>query len=257
MSSGSRDPRERFSSRVENYVRYRPGYPTSVVDAIAMRCGDVETRRVADVGSGTGIFARLLIDRGFHVYGVEPNAEMRAAAETSMAGEVRFTSVDGSAEATTLSDASVDVVTAAQAFHWFSGTETRTEWARVLRPAGLVALVWNVRDVEGSDFMRGYEATLRELGTDYADVSHDGVGNERLEAFFGHADFERLSFPNAQVFDFDGLIGRVESASYAPDSGHPNYAPMMERLRRLFDESQSDGRVSFEYETRVFIGSIA
>ena len=122
---------------------------------------------------------------------------------------------------------------------------------------GLVALVWNVRDVESSHFMRGYEATLRELGTDYADVSHDGVDKERLEALFGHADFERLSFPNAQVFDLDGLIGRVESASYAPDSSHPNYAPMMERLRRLFDESQSDGHVSFEYETRMFIGPIA
>ena len=257
MSEGAVDPRERFSTRVDNYVRYRPGYPEAVVDAIAERCVDVGASRVADIGSGTGIFSRLLIDRGFSVYGVEPNAEMRAAAESLLAREDRFTSVDGSAECTTLPDASVDVVTAAQAFHWFSGEPARVEWSRVLRPRGLVALVWNVRNVAASEFMSGYEALLRELGTDYAEVSHEGVDDARLRALFGHGAFDRLTFPNAQTFDFVGLVGRVESASYAPDEGHPNYGPMMERLRQLFERSQSNGTVAFEYETRLFIGPIA
>lgn len=257
MSESTRDPRKRFSTRVQNYVRYRPGYPDAVVDAIADRCGDVESSRVADIGSGTGIFSSLLVRRGFRVYGVEPNAEMRAAAETLMADEERFTSVDGSAEDTTLPDSSVDIVTAAQAFHWFSGEATRAEWSRVLRPGGLIALVWNVRNVEASDFMRGYETLLRELGTDYAEVSHDGVDDARLVALFGNGAFERLTFPNAQTFDFVGLVGRLESASYAPDAGHPNHEPMMKRLRQIFDESQSKGTVAFEYETRLFIGPIS
>lgn len=257
MSGGSVDPRERFSTRVENYVRYRPGYPEAVVDAIAERSGNVSATRVADVGSGTGIFSRLLIDRGFSVCGVEPNAEMRAAAESLLGNDDRFTSVNGSAECTTLPDASVDLVTAAQAFHWFSGEATRAEWSRILRPRGLVALVWNVRNVAASEFMSGYEALLRELGTDYAEVSHEGVDDARLRALFGHGAFERLTFPNAQTFDLVGLVGRVESASYAPDAGHPNYGPMMERLRQLFEASQSNGTVAFEYETRLFIGPIA
>lgn len=256
MSGGSVDPRERFSTRVENYVRYRPGYPGAVVDAIAERCGSVSASCVADIGSGTGIFSRLLLDRGFSVYGVEPNAEMRAAAESLLAGEDRFTSVHGSAECTTLPDASVDVVTAAQAFHWFKGETTRTEWSRILRPRGLVALVWNVRNVGASELMSGYEALLRELGTDYAEVSHEGVDDARLRALYGHGAFERLSFPNAQTFDFAGLVGRVESASYAPEAGHSNYVPMMQRLRQLFEASQSNGTVAFEYETRLFIGPI-
>lgn len=257
MSGGSVDPRERFSTRVENYVRYRPGYPEAVVDAIAERSGNVSATCVADVGSGTGIFSRLLIDRGFSVCGVEPNAEMRAAAESLLGNDDRFTSVNGSAECTTLPDASVDLVTAAQAFHWFSGEATRAEWSRILRPRGLVALVWNVRNVAASEFMSGYEALLRELGTDYAEVSHEGVDDARLRALFGHGAFERLTFPNAQTFDLVGLVGRVESASYAPDAGHPNYGPMMERLRQLFEASQSNGTVAFEYETRLFIGPIA
>lgn len=257
MSGGSVDPRERFSTRVENYVRYRPGYPEAVVDAIAERSGNVSATRVADVGSGTGIFSRLLLDRGFSVCGVEPNAEMRAAAESLLGNDDRFTSVNGSAECTTLPDASVDLVTAAQAFHWFSGEATRAEWSRILRPRGLVALVWNVRNVAASEFMSGYEALLRELGTDYAEVSHEGVDDARLRALFGHGAFERLTFPNAQTFDLVGLVGRVESASYAPDAGHPNYGPMMERLRQLFEASQSNGTVAFEYETRLFIGPIA
>ena len=257
MSGGSVDPRERFSTRVENYVRYRPGYPEAVVDAIAERCGNVDASRVADIGSGTGIFSRLLLDRGFSVYGVEPNAEMRAAAESQLACEDRFTSVDGSAECTTLPDACVDVITAAQAFHWFSGESTHAEWSRVLRPRGLVALVWNVRNVAASEFMSGYEGLLRDLGTDYAEVSHEGVDDGRLRELFGHGAFERLTFPNSQTFDLVGLVGRVESASYAPHAGHPNYGPMMERLRQLFEASQSNGTVAFQYETRLFIGPIA
>ncbi len=254
---GNRDPRERFSTRVENYVRYRPGYPTAAIDTIVSRSGGADGSVVADVGSGTGIFSRLLLDRGFRVFGVEPNAEMREAAETSLSGEPGFESVDGSAEATTLPDASVDIVTAAQAFHWFAGAATREEWLRVLRPGGFVALVWNVRNVAGSEFMRGYEELLRELGTDYADVSHEGVDSARLEELFGHAHYETSTFANDQSFDLEGLIGRLESASYAPERGHPNYGPMMERLERLFHESATEGRVLFEYETRVFTGTLS
>lgn len=256
MGEAERDPRARFSSRVENYVRYRPSYPKAVVDAIAARTGIVSETRVADVGSGTGIFSGLLVDRGFKVWGVEPNPEMRAAAEGLMAGDDRFTSVDGSAEATTLPDTCVDVVTAAQAFHWFAGDATREEFARVLRPGGLAALVWNVRDVEGSRFMRAYEDLLREFGTDYAAVSHEGVDDAALATLFGHADFERLTFSNAQTFDLPGLIGRVESASYAPESSHPNYTPLMTSLAELFAESQRDGAVAFQYQTRLFIGPL-
>lgn len=252
-----RDPRERFSSRVDNYVRYRPSYPAAVVKAIADRCSGAGQARVADIGCGTGIFARALLDGGFRVWGIEPNAEMRGAAERLLGECENFDSVDGSAAATTLPDGSVDVVSAAQAYHWFAGDATRAEWARILRPGGLAALVWNVRDTARSDFMREYEELLRRYGLDYVAVSHEGVGDTELEHLFGHSSYERIVCPNSQFFDLKGLVGRVESASYAPEPGHPLHAPLLAGLADLFERAESDGRVEFVYETRLFVGPLS
>jgi SAM-dependent methyltransferase len=249
-----RDSKQRFSTRVENYVKYRPGYPAGLVDLLASECSLSPASVVADVGSGTGILAELFLANGNAVLGVEPNREMREAAERLLAGYERFTSVDGSAEATTLADASVDYVTAGQAFHWFDHAATRREFVRVLRPGGWVVLVWNIRRVDATPFMTEYEDLIRTHGTDYEKVSHHGVDERELEGFFGAAGYEARTLPNAQAFDYAGLEGRLLSSSYVPEAGQPGFDEMLAASRALFDRHQTDGRVAFDYDTKVFFG---
>lgn len=248
------DPTARFSDRVANYVRHRPGYPAAVLEILRRETGLAPAHVVADVGSGTGISARLFLEHGNPVFAVEPNAEMRAAAEALLAGRAGFRSVDGTASATGLPDRSVDYVVAAQAFHWFDAAAAAAEWGRILRPGGWRVLLWNTLSTDASPFLRGYEALLREHGTDYAAVNHeDTVGEDALRTALG-AGFRRRSVPNQQRFDFAGLRGRLLSSSYAPAEGHPRHPAMMEALERLFRERSRDGEVVFEYETEVYFG---
>lgn len=243
----------RFSDRVRNYVLYRPGYPAGVLDVLRAETGLAPGQVVADVGSGTGISAKLFLDAGHVVHAVEPNAEMRAAAEEALGGDPRFHSVAGTAEATTLPDASADLVVAAQAFHWFDPAAVAPEWRRILRPGGWIVLLWNTRRTDTTPFLRAYEALLREHGTDYTSVNHENVTDQALRTVLG-PDHSRRVVPNEQVFDFDGLRGRLLSSSYAPNVDHPGHAPMMDALRRIFDEHARDGRVAFEYDTEIYLG---
>ena len=251
----SRDPTERFSDRVGSYVRGRPGYPPEVMDVARAETGLAGPLAVADVGSGTGIFTRLLLDGGHRVWAVEPNAAMRAAAGAALSGEPGFRSVEGRAEETTLPDASVDLATAAQAFHWFDPERTRAEWRRILRPPGWALLVWNERLTVGSPFREAFERFLREWGTDYHEVRTAWVRGENIDRFFGPGGWREHVLPNAQTLDREGLVERVVSSSYMPNRG-PRHAAMLVDLGRLFDEHESGGRVSIEYETRVYLGRL-
>ncbi len=252
----AKDSTERFSDRVRDYVRYRPGYPAALLgwleEAVGLTAQDV----VADVGSGTGISARLFLGHGNEVFAVEPNLAMRAAAEEALSGHARFHSAAGTAEQTTLPDASVDLVVAAQAFHWFDAAGARREVRRILRPEGHALLVWNERLVT-SPLLAAYEQALQEHAIDYARVDHRNVDVERIQTFFGHPDLATATFPNAQSFGREGFFGRALSSSYVPKEGHPQHAAMMAALARIFDEHQKDGRVVFEYVTRAFAGRVA
>jgi SAM-dependent methyltransferase len=249
------DSTTRFSSRVEDYVRYRPGYPPEVIDLLWSECELGENAQIADVGSGTGIFTKLLLERGATVFAVEPNGPMRSAAEAALLGNPGFRSIDGTAEHTTLGDASVDLVVAAQAFHWFDREPTRNEFVRILRSPRWCALVWNDRVEDGSPFLSAYERLLREHATDYFQVRHKAIQPEHFEAFFGES-LRKAIFPNSQRFDFEGVAGRLLSSSYAPQAGYPRHAPMMEELRRIFDATSESGTVEFRYETQVFYGML-
>lgn len=260
-------PTERFSERVENYVRYRPGYPRAVIELMRGEMGFREDSAVADVGSGTGILTRsLLALEGAMVYAVEPNREMREAAEALLRGEPNFRSVGGTAEATTLADASVDFVTAGQAFHWFDHRRAREEFRRILRPGGHVVLVWNERRLDSSPFLRDYERVLREFGKDYEATAgryvREGSEGERALAEFFGGEYRAARFDNFQSLGFEGLKGRVLSASYAPLPGEPRHEEMMRELLRVFraharpatDERETGDRVTLEYDTNVYYG---
>lgn len=250
------DPTRRFKGRAELYARHRPGYPDAVVTLLEGECGLAPGAVVADVGSGTGILAALLLARGCRVFGVEPNAEMRAEGERALASYAEFVSVDGRAEATTLPGASVGFVTAAQAFHWFDLPRARTEFARILRSGGWVVLLWNLRRKDADPFAVAYERLLLEYATDYERVDHANLTDAVIAEFFSPARFAVRVFPNRQVFDYEALEGRLLSSSYAPAAGHPNHAPMLAALRAAFDRHNEGGTVAFAYDTQVYFGRL-
>ncbi len=247
---------QRFSSRVENYINYRPSYPREVIDLLVRECGLTRDSIVADLGSGTGILSKLLLDAGCRVFGVEPNTEMREAGERLLRGYPNFISTDATAEDTALPNESVDLMTAGQAFHWFDVAKARAECLRILKPGGWAALVWNSRKVNATPFLQGYENLLREFSDDYTKVNHaDTVNDAAIAGFFG-AGWRKTTFASQQLFDFDGLKGRLLSSSYAPDAGHPSHLPMLQQLREIFDAHQHAGRVVFLYDTEVYYGQV-
>ena len=245
----------RFSGRVEAYARHRPGYPAGLLPLLTDELGLEPGWTVADLGSGTGLSTRPFLDHGCRVVGVEPNPEMRGAAEALLGDVPGFRSVDGTAEATGLPDGSVDLAVAAQAFHWFDPAAARRECGRILRGARPAAIVWNSRLADADDFARGYEDLLNRFGTDYPVQRSLRVQPADLGAFFG-SGFREHRLPNEQVFDLEGLRGRLLSSSYAPGPGHPDHEPMLRELERLFEEHEAGGTVRFAYETQVFTGHV-
>ena len=250
------DATTRFSSRVDNYVRYRPGYPSEILDLLRHKCGLTPSAHIADVGFGTGLFTRLLLENGNSVAGIEPNAEMRQVGETFLANFPGLRAIQGTAEATTLTDHSVDFVTAAQAAHWFDRMGARREFQRILKPGGWVVLLWNERITHSTPFLVAYEKLLLQYGTDYAEVRHERT-TEIIGEFFTPSSYEVATFPMRQTFDLPALEGRVFSSSYTPQPGDANYEPLRHELDELFRRCHTDGQVAFEYWTRVFFGRLS
>lgn len=249
------NPTLRFSNRVENYRKYRPGYPAEIIPLLKSECGLISESVIADLGSGTGLFAEMFLKNGNTLLGVEPNAEMRKAGEQILNGYPNFKSVDGTAESTTLPDHSVDFVVAGQSFHWFDRSKARPEFQRILKPFGWVVLAWNGYRVESSQLMSDYQALVVEYGTDYSEVQREVVGVD-VEKFYAPGTCECARFSFRQRFDYQGLEGRLLSSSFAPEPDHPGYNAMLRDLRAVFDANQEDGQVNFDYETEVYYGRL-
>lgn len=245
------DSIERFSNRVENYVKYRPGYPRELIGFLKKKCGLTTDSVIADVGCGTGISARIFLENGNRVYGVEPNADMRAAAEKYLAAFPNFIPVDGTSDNTTLADSSVDMIVAAQAFHWFDAEKTRPEFERILKPGGHIVLMWNERKLDATPFLVEYEAFLLKYADDYAHVRHENIQVKEFQDFF-QKEYGSATFPNKQVFDFEGLKGRMLSASYMPSESDPKYEAVVEDLRRLFAKHAEQDKIEILYDTNVY-----
>jgi ubiquinone/menaquinone biosynthesis C-methylase UbiE len=247
------DPKERFSNRVDDYVRYRPAYPAALFEWLGARGCFGAGRVIVDVGSGTGILTHGLLEagQGARVVGVEPNAAMRAAAERAFADRPLFESVDASAEATGLPDAIADLVIAAQAFHWFDAPRARVEFMRILRPSGFVALVWNQR--RDSPLNRAYLEMLERFAPEYALVRESERSSEdKMLAFFGPVAPHMERFDNEQCLDEAGFRGRLLSSSYCPPAEHPLHAAILARAVEIFREHSRGGRVTIAYDTIVW-----
>jgi SAM-dependent methyltransferase len=251
------DATRRFTDRVEDYVRFRPGYPAALLAWLRAAHGVTPAWAVADVGAGTGISTRLFLEAGHRVVAVEPNAAMRAAAVAQLSGLPGFSATGGTAEATGLPGASVDLVSAAQAFHWFDAEAVRREWRRVLRPGGLVAVYWNSRRVGGTPFLDGYEVLLRRFATDYVAVAERYADEPAMRRWFGVGFAGAARFDNRQRLDLAGLRGRLLSSSYAPRADDPRHAPMLAALEALFEATAAGGAVDLDYDTRVYVGRLA
>ena len=244
---------KRFSDRVSDYAKYRPSYPDAVVDWLIDTYALNDKSSIADIGSGTGIFSRLLLEKGLSVIAVEPNDDMRAESDRVLGKSQLYQSVSGTAENTTLADGSVNFVVAAQAFHWFDVSATKAEFYRIIRPGGVLALIWN-RRLTSTEFQSDYEMLLSGLAG-YGEVKHTRLTNDDIGHFIGDA-CEKKEFPYSQKFDYESFQGRVFSSSYTPRPTDDAYAEFVEALQALFDKYSEGGTVSFEYNTTVFSGCL-
>ncbi|HEY6192226.1 MAG TPA: class I SAM-dependent methyltransferase [Bacteroidota bacterium] len=250
------DPAQRFSSRVEQYVKSRPHYPPEFIRTLEEHCGLTKESVVADIGSGTGILTEEFLKNGNRVFGVEPNREMREAAERLLHAYPLFRSVDGRAESTTLPARSVNFVAAGQAFHWFDRDRAREEFSRILKPDGWVVLLWNERLTGPAPFLREYEELVKRYATDYAEVDHRKIDRPVLKEFFGGEEIGSGTFHQSQLFDLAGAESRLLSSSYMPGPGHASYEPMLASLGRIFRANERNGSVAFEYLTLLYYGRL-
>jgi SAM-dependent methyltransferase len=251
------DPTSRFSSRVDNYVRYRPHYPQEVIETLRKECGLASVAAVVDIGSGAGALTELFVQNGNQVFAVEPNREMREAAERLLGKYQGFDSISGRAEDTTLDCNSVDFIVTGQAFHWFDLQKTRHEFLRILKPSGWAMIVWNEREILSTPFLSAYDQLLQRYAPEYTQVNHKLAYNEPLANFFGVSGFAARTFHYLQEFDYAGVRGRLLSSSYTPEPGHPNHEPMMSELLKIFQAHEAGGRVAFQYITRMYFGRLA
>jgi SAM-dependent methyltransferase len=206
---------------------------------------------MADIGSGPGISARMFLENRNTVYCVEPNDAMRAAAEQLIGDFPGFKSINGTAEDTTLPDRSIDIVISAQAFHWFDPERTRPEFERIIKPGGFAALIWNIRQLEGTPFLVEYEQFLIDNANDYGAVRHDNITDDEIAAFFKQG-YKKATFDNEQIFDFAGLRGRMFSSSYMPAENTDRGRVVEKELRILFDKHAENGKIRVSYDTNVF-----
>ena len=249
-------PTERFSTRVNAYREHRPRYPRAILDVLRRDCGLTWQTMIADVAAGTGLLSEIFLENGNPVAAVEPNAPMRAVCEELRGEFSLLRCVDGTAEATGLANASVDMITVGQAMHWFNLEATRAEFVRVLRPGGWCAVVYNHRKMSGDAFHDGYEQVLVDFGKDYGAVQSSHLTTDRLAAFFSPAAMRCSTLPNAQELTLESLRGRILSSSYMPQEGDPKYAAMMDAVGMLFARYARDGVVRMEYETAVCWGRL-
>lgn len=243
----------KFTNKADNYVKYRPSYPGEFIDYLSVGAGFGKDSVVADIGAGTGILTKLLLDRVKSVFAVEPNLQMRQAGEKYCGECENFIPVDGTAEETSLPDKSVDFITVAQAFHWFDRTRTGLEFKRILKPGGKVVLVWNSR-ISSSEFIIENDELCRRICPDFNGFSGGTDEDPTIYDFFKDGKCDCRVFRNDRLLSLEEYIGGSLSASYAPFEGEPNYNAFIEGLVKLFDKYSSGGKLLMPNSTRSYAG---
>ena len=248
----SPDNTKRFSNKVDNYVKYRPDYPIEIIDFLQDTYQLSTDKIIADIGSGTGISSQLFLDKNYRVIGIEPNKEMREKSIELLGSYEKFSVVDATAENTQLDAHSIDAIVAGQAFHWFDKAACKKEFERILKPKGLVVLMWNERLAE-SEFEQEYDELIVKHSIDYVKVDHRKIDEKTVRDFFSPNPVDLKVLSNLQVFDFEGMKGRLFSSSYIPDEDDPRSVPMVADFKKLFDKYQINNTLTFRYATKVYV----
>lgn len=250
----SSDSVRRFSERAGWYSKYRPGYPAGIISILEKEIGFGRMDVVADIGSGTGLLTKVFLENGNRVFAIEPSDQMRSYAEKELAAFRNFVSVKGKAERTTLPSGTVDLIVAGQALHWFDPAKAPMEFSRISRPGAHLCVVYNERK-KGTRFMKGYGDVISRHQGDRAKVPN--ADDRYISRFFRRGRFVEFRAPNEQSLDFQGLMGRLQSASYMPmPKDGARYARFSEDVRRFFDRYETEGHVKILYDTEVFLGDV-
>ena len=246
------DVTKRFNTRADDYVKYRPNYPQAIYDFLWKEVGVLSSFTVADVGCGTGIFTKGLVDRCQKIVGIDPSQKMLDQARIFLGERDNLDLILGTGENLPLSDNSVDGILCAQAFHWFDLQGSKKEFRRVARSNAPIVFIWNDRKTSGNKFLAAYDYLIRAHGTDYAQVNHREVTKGgKIQQFFG-CEPEYFCCDNQQIFDFEGLLGRLTSSSYMPNRGEAGFESMASNLKTLFDQNQKKGTVTIEYDCKLY-----
>ncbi len=249
------DSTQRFTNRVEDYVKYRPQYPLEILTHLQEQFGLLRGKVIADIGAGTGISSAMFLQAGYEVWAVEPNEAMLAKASELLSHFPGFHPVQAAAESTTLQNESMDAIIAGQAFHWFDVEKCKIEFKRILKEKGLVVLMWNERNMR-SPFEKDYDALIVKHASDYVKVDHRNIDLEHIAAFFDPLPVQLKIFSNEQLFDFDGLKGRLLSSSYMPTTQDAGFTAMISDLRNLYDQYQANDSIRISYDTKVYVGRL-
>lgn len=237
-------------------MKYRPDYPYGLITFLKKEGILKPESIIADIGSGTGISSELFLKEGNVVYGVEPNREMRHAAQKLLSGYKSFCSIDGTAEITMLPTHEIDLIIAGQSFHWFDKGKCKTEFSRILKSDGNVILIWNDRRTNSTPFLTAHEDFIKLFAIDYNEVNHKNTDEKVFNEFYGSGNYNLISLDNYQHFDFESLKGRILSSSYMPDENHKDFNFMMSVLKKIFNRFQENGKVTIEYDTKIYYGKL-
>ncbi|MEE1013816.1 MAG: class I SAM-dependent methyltransferase [Clostridia bacterium] len=242
---------KRFDGKGEIYAKARPKYATELFEYMKSELNIPQGSVFADIGSGTGIFTEQLLEKGYRVYAVEPNEDMRKQAEAKLSNNNFFVSVNGTDSNTNIADNSVDYISIAQAFHWFDADAFRKECNRILKPNGKIMIVYNSRDIDAA-----CTKALAELRSEYNSEFHgfsNGISDEKCKAFFnGNCDVFRMD--NSQSYDKQGYVNRVLSSSYSLCEGDEKYEEYLKEINQIFDKYSVDGLLTVPTYTVAYIG---
>lgn len=256
ISHFMQNPKQRFTNRVSDYIKARPGYPGQIIQLLTERFGLRPDAQVGDIGSGTGLLAEIFLKNGNPVYGVEPNQAMRMAGESHLRDYHRVTSINGCAEATSLPEHSCDFLVAGQSFHWFEQNLTRQEFRRILKPLGWIALIWNTLPETESVFCADYANLFRTYCTQYQGGSNHHANIANILPFFGPQPISQFRLPNPGMLNKTDFRSRILSSSQTPEPGHPLYAQMQAAITTLVNKHQQQGHITLPYETAIFVGQL-
>jgi len=256
VSEMTLDPIKRFTGRAENYDKYRPTYPKEIILELKSKINMTPDKIIVEIGSGTGKLTKILLEEGYTVYGVEPNDEMRELAERSFRDSSKFISINGRAENTTIDDDFADFIIIAQAIHWFKPIETLREFHRILKPEGKIAIIWNQRDIEGSNLQKRYEEILLTYSPEYRNMPHRNLDQLKIREYIEPSSMREYKCKFSQNLSFSDMKGRLDSTSYVPKQDDPNYTSLIKELREMFDSFQKNELLEFPYITRLLYGNL-